>query len=165
MPRWVNWVLPLAMLASYALLVLVLMPRLVAEAGGAMPFDLRVFGYSRADAHAYLQALSPAGARLYLGPVRLADTLFPILLSLTLCLPLYRWRAWWALPALAYGISDLAENWAVARLVRTGPAVDSGSVVLASALTEAKFALVAVALMLAAAALVSLALARRRRGR
>lgn len=165
MPRWVNWVLPLAMLASYLVLVLLLTPRLLAEAGGLLPFDLRVFGYSYAEAHAYLQALSPSGAALYLGAVRLTDTIFPILLALTLCLPLSRWPAWWSLPALAYGVSDLAENWAVARLIRTGPAVDSGSVALASALTEVKFALVAVALVLAAAGLVSLALRRWRRGR
>ena len=165
MPRWVNWVLPLAMLASYVVLVGVWTPQLLADAGGAMPFDMRIFGYSTAEAHAYLKALSPAGAALYLGAARMNDTIFPILLSLTLCLPLTRRPVWWALPALGYGLADLAENWAVARLIRTGPAVDSGSVALASGLTEAKFLLLALALAVAAAALVTRALQRRRRGR
>ncbi len=153
MPRWVNWLLPLATVASYLVMILVLAPRLLAETGGMLPFDLRVFGYSHADAQAYLHAMTPAGAALYLGAIRLNDTVFPILFSLTLCLPLFRWPAVWALPALAYGMADLAENWAVARLIRTGPAVDSGSVAFASALTEVKFALVLAALLVALVAL------------
>ena len=159
--RLVNWLLPLAALASYLVLISLLAPRLAAETAGLMPFDLRAFGYSVADAQAYLTAMTPTGRVLYLGPIRLNDTIFPILMTLTLCLPLRRWHWAWSLPALAYGVLDLAENWAVARLIRTGPQVDGGSVALASALTMAKFVLVTLALGLALAGLVSLWRARR----
>lgn len=153
--RLITWLLPLATVASYLVLVLVLAPRLSAESAGLMPFDLRALGYSGDAARAFLTALTPAGQALYLGPIRLNDTVFPILFALTLCLPLRRWHWAFTLPALAYGLADLAENWAVARLIRTGPAVDDASVALASYLTQGKFALVAVALVLAAAGLLS----------
>ena len=161
--RYVNWLLPLGTVAAYLLLILLLAPRLTAETAGLLPFDLRAMGYSYGDAQAYLTAITPAGQALYLGPIRLNDTIFPILLTLTLCLPLRRWYWGYCLPALAYGILDLAENWAVARLIQTGPQVDGGSVALASALTMAKFAAVTVALVLALAGLFSTWRARRTR--
>jgi hypothetical protein len=154
--RLVIWLLPLAALASYLVLILLLVPRLSAETAGMLPFDLRALGYSAEDAHAYLGAMTPAGQALYLGPIRLNDTIFPILLMLTLCLSQWRWHWAFSLPALAYGLVDLAENRAVARLIRTGPQVDSASVALASALTMAKYAAVTLAIGLALAGLVSL---------
>lgn len=153
--RLVNWLVPLAALASYLVLILLLAPRLSAESAGLLPFDLRALGYSGDAARAYLTALTPAGAALYLGPIRLNDTIFPILFALTLCLPLRRWHWGFTLPALAYGLADLGENWAVARLIRTGPAVDDASVALAAHLTQAKFALAAVAMILALAGLLA----------
>jgi hypothetical protein len=161
--RLVNWLLPLAALAAYLVLILLLAPRLAAETGGLIPFDLRAFGYSHAEAQAYLTAITPAGQALYLGPIRLNDTVFPILLTLTLCLPLRRWPWGYSVPALGYGMADLAENWAVARLIQTGPQVDGGSVALASALTMLKFGLLAVAVILALAGLVRTWRARRTR--
>ena len=55
----------------------------------------------------------------------------------------------WFLPAQAYAVLDLAENMAVAALLRAGPEVEVGLVTLASGLTMAKFAAVAVAVVLA----------------
>ena len=159
--RLVNWLLPLAAAASYLALILVLSPLLSAETAGMVPFDLRLLGYSAEEAHAYLSVMTPAGQALYLGPIRLNDTIFPVLLMLALCLPLRRWHWAFSLPALAYGVLDLAENWAIARLIRTGAQVDADSVALASALTMAKFAAVTVALGLAVAGLVSLWRARK----
>ena len=161
--RSVNWLLPLGTIAAYLLLILLLAPRLSAETAGLMPFDLRAVGYSHSDAQAYLTAMTPAGQALYLGPIRLNDTVFVLLMTLTLCLPLRRWPWGYCVPALAYGLLDLAENWAVARLIETGPQVDGGSVALASALTTAKFAAVLVALVLALAGLFSTWRARRTR--
>lgn len=163
MQRWMIWGLPIVTALSYAVLVLILAPRLGAETGGLMPFDLRLMGYDHAAAEAYLTAMTPAGQALYLGWIRLNDTIFPILFALTLCLPLRRWDWPWTIPALLYGLADLAENWAVARLIRTGPQVDDGSVWLASNITQAKFGFVTVAIGIAIAGIVSILRRRWRR--
>ena len=148
------WALPLATLATYAVLLGYVTPQLMADAGGGMPFDLRLMGYSLAEARAYLSALSPSGVALYLGPFRLTDTLLPMLVTATLCLPLRRRGQFWFLPALASGLFDLAENVAVARLLHTGPEVEAQAVALASGFTQAKFVALGVAVLVAAFALV-----------
>jgi hypothetical protein len=145
---WYLWVLPLLTALVYAVLVLWFGPQLQAAAGGLAPFDLRPLGYDLDQARLFLTMLTPEGREIYLGPVRVNDTVFPILFTLTLCLPIRRWHWAWALPALAYGLLDLAENMAVATLLRTGPAVESGAVAWASALTQGKFAASVVALAL-----------------
>ena len=145
----VYWALPLATLVAFGALYGHFLPQLLAEAGGALPFDLRPLGYSAMEARIYLQHLSPQGTALYQGDFRLMDTIFPILLTLTMCLPLQRRGEVWFMPALAYGICDLAENLAVARMVHTGPEVAAQAVALASGFTEGKFATVSVALVLA----------------
>ncbi len=151
--KTLNWALPLACVASYAVLIFYLAPQLSAESGGAMPFDLRALGYSLEEARSYLSALTPAGIALYLGPIRLNDTVFPILFTATLCLPLWRRGQLWFLPALAYGLFDLAENIAVARILRAGPDVEAAAVALASGFTQAKFAAAILAILLALFAL------------
>lgn len=147
--KTMNWALPLASLAAYAVLLGYLTPQLAAQSDGALPFDLRPLGYALADARAYLGSLTPAGAALYLGPMRLNDTVVPILFTATLCLPLRRMNQLWFLPALAYGLCDLSENIAVARLLRAGSDVEAGAVALASGFTQAKFAALAVAVLVA----------------
>ncbi len=138
--KTVNWALPLATLACYLLLMVWLAPLLLAQSAGGIPFDLRPMGYDLAAAQAYLATLTPVGAALYLGPIRLMDTVCPILLTLTLCLPLRGRSELWFLPALAFGLFDLAENVAVARLLQAGTDVQAQAVALASAFTQAKFA-------------------------
>lgn len=151
--KTLNWALPLATLAAYLLLVGYFGPMLSAETAGGTPFDMRPLGYSLVEARAYLSSMSPAGTALYLGPIRLNDTIFPILFTATLCLPLRGRGQLWFLPALAYGLFDLAENIAVARLLRAGNEVEMQAVALASGFTEAKFAAVLVACVLALFAL------------
>lgn len=146
---WVLWALPVATALTYGVLVLWFGPQVQAAAGGLLPFDLRVLGYGIEDARQFLTALTPEGRDIYLGSVRVNDTVFPILFTLTLCLPIRQWFWLWTLPALAYGLLDLAENLVVATLLRTGPEVGSGPVALASALTQAKFAAVVVAVGIA----------------
>lgn len=154
MSRAVSWLLPLVTLAVYAWLVLGPGRELGALAGGLPPPDLRAMGYDLAAIRAWLEALPPEGVALYLGPVARLDTAFPLLMGLTLL--------WWMRPlagplalvgaalALAYVGLDLAENRAVAGLIRTGPeGLDAGAVAWASALTRAKFAAFALALGLA----------------
>lgn len=148
------WLLPLACLASYAMLILHLAPALSAETSHGLPFDLRPFGYSLTEARAYLAGFTPAGTALYLGPVRLNDTIFPILFTATLCLPLLGRGQFWFLPALAYGLSDLAENLATARLLRVGPEVQAEAVAFASGFTQVKFLTLTVAILLALFALL-----------
>lgn len=147
--RHLNWALPLASGAALVCLLLVLAPQLAAQSAGGTVFDLRPLGYSLAEAQAYLAVLTPQGAQMYLGAFRLADTLVPLLLTPTLCLPLRGRGQLWFLPALVYGLLDLWENLAIARLIHLGPDVDAQAVALASSLTQAKFAALAVALLLA----------------
>ena len=149
MSRWFTWGLPLATLLSYAVLAGWFGPQVMAAAGGLMPFDLRLTGYTLAEAQVYLQALTPAGRDLYLGPIRVNDTIFPILFALTLWLPLRGRNRLLSLPALAYGLLDLAENHAVAGLLQIGPEVRAGAVAMASMLTVTKYAVASVAIALA----------------
>lgn len=96
------WALPLATVAAYAVLVGWFGPQVQAAAGGLTPFDLRVTGYGLNEAQAFLSALTPEGRAIYLGPIRVDDMIFPMLFTLTLCLPLrWRWRLFWRCGALA----------------------------------------------------------------
>ena len=147
--KLVYWALPLATLVAFGALYGLFLPQLLAEAGGAIPFDLRPLGYSAVEAQIYLQSLSPQGSALYQGAFRLTDTIFPILFTLSLCLPLRRRGEIWFMPALAYGLCDLAENLAVARLLQTGPDVAAQAVSLASGFSQAKVLAVIAALVLA----------------
>lgn len=153
--KLVNWVLPGVTLAVYLVLAVYLGGRLMAESGGQLPFDLRAFGYSLAEARAYLRALTPAGFTLAEGMVRQVDTLFPLLMGLTF--------AWWmrpyagvfgmvcAMSAMSYVSLDWAENWVVGRMLHAGPDwVDPMDVMRASILTQAKFAAVVLCAVLAA---------------
>lgn len=146
--KFMYWALPLATLAAAGVLCL-LFPLIIAQAGGALPFDLRPMGYGLIEARIYLSHLSPTGLALYSGAFRLADTAFVILFTLTLCLPLQGRGQIWFLPALAYGLCDLAENLAVARLLLVGPEVEAQAVSLASGFSEGKCAAAIVAILLA----------------
>lgn len=145
------WPVAAATLASYLVLVGWLGPQV--DAGGLRPFDLRPSGYDLDGARAFLAALTPEGRAIYLGPVRIADTVFPLLMTLTFVL-VSRGLGWIAvLPALAYGGLDLAENAQVAALLRSG-VLDPAAVALASLLTMTKFGAFALACLVALAALV-----------
>ncbi len=147
--RLFRWLLPLAALAVWGHQILVLYPRLAALSGHGTPFDLRVFGYTLTEAQAYVARLSPEGLALYLGPIRVEDTLLPLVLMPALLLPLQGRGQLWFLPALVYGLADLGENIAVAKILRAGAEMQASDVILASTLTQAKFAGLAVAGVLA----------------
>lgn len=155
MSRAVNWGLPLLTAAVYGYLAVWLGGQLAAQAGGLMPFDLRLTGYGLTEARAYLRTITPDGVALYLGPVFWADTLFPALMGLCF--------AWWMRPfagvfgmvcvlaAMSYVALDWGENWAVARMLEAGPDwVTLADVQRASALTLGKFAAFGLAAVLAA---------------
>ena len=150
------------MLAGVALIFLWSAPRI--EAGGLAPFDLRTRGYSFDEARAFLTALTPEGRAVYLGPQRFADTVFPIGFTGTMvCLVFWalkglsRPTAWAALALpLAYFAADMAENAAVAGLLRTDPSdLSPEAVARASTITIWKSRLVDVAVATTAMALAA----------
>jgi hypothetical protein len=49
-------------------------------AGGMTPFDIRPWGYSYAEARAFLEALGEQGRAYYVNPELILDTLYPPLL-------------------------------------------------------------------------------------
>lgn len=155
MTRFINWGLPLLTLAVYAYLAGVLGGQLTDLAGGQLPFDLRVFGYSLGEARGYLRALPPEGFVLAEGQIFWADSLFSVLMGLTLL--------WWMRPfagmfgmvcvlvAMTYVALDWGENAAIQAMLSAGPDwVSPIDVQRASAFTSAKFASLALGMMLSA---------------
>lgn len=145
------WSLFAATLAVFASLLYLSLFRLMA--GGGMPFDDRVAGYSVNSARGYLEALSPDQTALYLGPFQTLDTALPILLALTLALFIWHHaqgvsrplRLLAAITPCVYLLLDLRENAFIAVLLENGPQVSAGAILQASAYTVGKF----ISLMLA----------------
>lgn len=144
------------------------------EAGGLEPFDTRTRGYSHADAVAFLSALTETGRAAYLGPQRIADTVFPIGFASALALGIFLGVRVWtragaavlALVPLVYLAFDMLENAAVAAMLRAGATgVTPAQVAQASALGQWKFTFVNLSLVLAGVSLAARLLFRfRRRG-
>lgn len=143
----------LAGFAGLAAVCLVLMtvwtkPAITAGANGAPMLDLRTEGYDHETIKAYLVDLSEPARRLYLGPQRILDTLFPIGLAGGLALAIYlglrrnfgRWALVGALLPSAYFYADMLENAAVAGLLRS-PILTPEDVELASTYTVLKYQL------------------------
>lgn len=152
--------LTLVTLATYVLLVGLGSAHLMLGAERLWPFDMRVLGYSQADAKAYLSLLSPEQGQFYIGTLRRIDTAFPMLLGLWMgtCLwattgNLHPWsRVILLVVPASYTVMDLCENALVADLVQgfqTWP--NPELVALASSYTVTKFVTLAVALALVAA--------------
>ncbi|HTV71310.1 MAG TPA: hypothetical protein VMF90_22505 [Rhizobiaceae bacterium] len=124
------WLCCGAMLAIYALMVLVTLPRIATEAGGLLPFDLRPLGYTHAEAVAFLSALTPAGKDIYLTIQHRLDFVFPAVFALTIAFAIVlltpsRWGGlrWIAAAVIVIpgAIFDYLENAAVARLLKAAP--------------------------------------------
>ncbi|WP_372886634.1 hypothetical protein [Shimia sp.] len=163
--------LTLVTIATYGLLVGLGMAHLVLGPERLWPFDMRLLGYSEADARAYLSLMSPAQGEFYAGTLRRIDTAFPMLLGLWMgcCLwattrNLHPWsRVILLVVPASYTVMDLCENALIADLVlgfHTWP--DPELVALASSYTVTKF----VTLLVAASLVLAMALGhlRRRRG-
>ena len=151
--------LPLATLAVYLWLVLGPARELVILAEGLPPPDLRFMGYDLPEMRAWMLALPPEGAQLYIDTAATLDTVFPVLMGLTLLwwsrpvptVPGWLFPAICAAAAMAYTALDLAENAAVSAMLRAGAfGTETAQVVVASNLTQAKFAALVLALVLAA---------------
>lgn len=82
--RAAYWLCFAAAVGVYAVMVTWTLPGIAAEAGGLMPFDMRPFGYSHEEALAFLSALTEEGHRLYTGPQKMLDAVYPALLAIVL---------------------------------------------------------------------------------
>lgn len=135
---------------NYAMMLFYSTPVLLKAAGGLLPFDLRLVGYTPDDAAQYLAAISDEGRHFYLTTQSMLDTFFPALFALSLMLTLYRLAP--KLPVLflspiAGALFDYYENAAVAQiLLSTTP--DAALVNMASLLTNLKFASIAFSLLM-----------------
>ncbi|MWD28100.1 hypothetical protein E0K89_011485 [Aquicoccus sp. SCR17] len=128
----------------YAVLLFIGLIMMTPEAQGLMPLDARIGGYDSEDVREFLAALSEYGRWLYLGPVRLLDTVFPPLFGLLLALLIaVNGRLWLSPVPFLYAAVDLWENAVVAGILRSG---DARMAPTASNLTQGKFALVALSL-------------------
>lgn len=110
--------------------------------GAFPPLDVRLLGYRPEAVEAWLFNLTDRGRELLLGPVRWADTIFPLLLGATLALAAFAIRRpWLAALAAVYVVLDLAENVAIAAILRADiDGLDPATVGRASGLTVGKWA-------------------------
>ncbi|SDF92835.1 hypothetical protein [Alloyangia pacifica] len=121
--------------------------------GGLLPFDLRVFGYSAAEAQRYLLALSDDARAVYLLEMRWLGLAFRVVFGLAMLLGAFylsKGRAWWrrgifVVLALAWIGADAAENLLINEMLLRGPvALDRALVEWSSLFTRLKYVLLAV---------------------
>ncbi|AWI85007.1 hypothetical protein CEW88_14640 [Alloyangia pacifica] len=122
-------------------------------AGGQAPFDVRMLGYTAAEAQRYLLALSGEARSVYLLEMHWLGQAFRLVFGLTLLMGawvLSRGRAWWRrgiflLLALAWIGADATENLLINEMLLRGPvALDHALVDWSSLFTRLKFLLLAV---------------------
>ena len=125
--RFLYWVVFAAGAATYAAMLLWTLPEIQDAAGGLVPFDMRPFGYSHAEALEFLAALNPQGLALYLGPQKWLDLAFPALLGIFLAWSFVRLgpgiapRAFLVVAALSVTAFDYLENIRVRAMLLAGP--------------------------------------------
>lgn len=155
-----------ATVVIFAVMHFVVVPRLTTVTAGLPIFDMRVLGYDRRDAVDLLRALGPEGRLDYLlVQLRLDDVFAPLYaVSLSLFLAEILVHAGMArrhalvlavaivLPTAAF---DIAENAAIAEMLRRPPdAIADATVSAASFRTQLKWLFAALGLVAAAAGLV-----------
>jgi hypothetical protein len=157
------WALVGGTLIFYLVMVIWSLPYISDMVGGLVAFDLRPTGYSLAEAHELLAALSPVATEFYLTTQQRLDMVYPVLLTATLGFGLWNLTAGWPKVvrwllvgvALLGGGADYAENFRVAVMLRAGADnVDAAMVQAASGATVLKSGATSLAMM----ALLGLAL-------
>ncbi len=137
------------MALDFLMMLLYPIPKLISAAGGLLPFDLRITGYTPADAARYLAALTDDDRLLYLQVQLRLDMFFPALLAVTLMLALYRlapkWPVLYLFP-ISGALFDYYENAAIEQILLSNSA-EPGLIGAASLLTGLKFASVALSLL------------------
>lgn len=143
------WALVAVTVALYGTMLFWTLPSIRAEAGGLMPFDLRLVGYTLEDARAFLMALSDEGRALYGGTQAHLDALAPPLLFATLSIALWhlsphirKTTRYMIIIVAGIGMAaDAFENAAIRDMLIAGAdGVDAALVDQASLLTVAKAA-------------------------
>jgi hypothetical protein len=132
--------------AVYALMLGIGMLWLVPASGGTLPPDTWIAGYDAGQMTAWMMALEEQALALYMGPLHWLDTLFPPLLGLLIASAIWRLgRGWLAMVPFLYSATDLWENAVLRGILRSG---DVGLSDHAAALTQGKFALLSLSLVL-----------------
>lgn len=127
MGRILYWLIFAAGAGVYATMLLWTLPSIQEAAGGLMPFDMRPFGYTHAEALDFLNALRPVGLALYLGPQKWLDIAYPALLGLFMAWSFLRLgpgtlpRVFLVVAALAETAFDYLENIRVRAMLLAGP--------------------------------------------
>lgn len=125
------------------------------EPAGLVIFDSRLAGYTLQDAQVFIAALSEAQLAVYLGLFRWLDTLFPVLLAVSLIGAIWlnthaeprRMRTAALLGPLLYLVFDLLENAQVAQVLRAGSDLAAPLVDTAATYTQAKWMCLALSLL------------------
>lgn len=149
------WVVVAAMFGVYLTMLIWSIPFVSHEAGGLPVFDMRPGGYSFEEAKAFLEALSPEGARFYIEVQHRLDAVYPALLTLSLAGAILRlapvswgvWRWLFAASALPGMVFDYWENANVSSMLEMGPnGITPAFVATASFHSQAKAALTTVSM-------------------
>ncbi|MCA8869433.1 MAG: hypothetical protein KDA67_12335 [Rhodobacteraceae bacterium] len=172
--KWkLYWLIFALTLGVYLVMVLWSLPHIAGLAGGLTPFDMRLGGYSLAEAKSFLAALPPEGVDFYLNVQHLLDMAYPAMLAVVLgigALGLATGRAVWigvlaAIAAMIGAAFDYLENAAVKGLLLVGAdEVTANAVEQASRWTLLKSGLTTVAMTLVLILLIGVVF-RRWRGR
>ncbi len=165
--RLIFWLLFLMMTGVYLTMALWSIPKITADAGGLLAFDLRPMGYSFEEAQAFLAALSEQGRDFYLNVQQMLDRAYPALFAVVMVLAfrqIFSGAAQFvaSVVALAGAGFDYMENASVAVMLRAGGGLNEAIVSAASRWTMLKSASVTVALILLIIGLVRAVLAKRK---
>ena len=79
--RLIFWLMFLVMTGVYLVMALWAIPKIIADAGGLLAFDMRPLGYSFDEASAFLTALSSEGRAFYLNVQQMLDSAYPALFA------------------------------------------------------------------------------------
>jgi hypothetical protein len=125
-PKHIFWICFIAAMIVYATMLAWTIPTITKAAGGNPLFDMRPFGYDAQDAQKFLRALTPDGRQLYISVQLKLDTLYPVLMAISLGLGAYllspvRWKLcrWTGAVFAAAGAGfDYLENHFVLEMLR-----------------------------------------------
>jgi len=150
--RLIFWLMFALMLGVYLVMALWSIPKIVADAGGLLAFDLRPTGYSFDEASAFLAALSDEGRAFYLNVQQMLDSAYPALFAVVMVMAFsYLFAGWprWVAMALALAGAgfDYMENAAVAVMLRAGDGLNAAMVATASQWTVLKSGAVTLAFL------------------
>jgi hypothetical protein len=140
MLRVLFWTCFTAAMAIYIAMILWSLPVITEAAGGLAPFDMRPFGYTLADAQAFLAAIDPETVKFYRNVQLTLDIFYPALITISLVLGIYlllpaRFGAWrWVIAALPLPIAlfDYLENNLIGVMLASRPEIVSADLVSAA---------------------------------